>query len=573
MAACQAKAELVPKFRRRWRTRSLPALSALAMAATTALSAHAVDIATDNPDWSLRFDNTLKGSLMLRLKNADPLLANSFGPGVPQALNFNSGDDNFSRKGLVSKRVDLLSEFDAVYQKSYGLRLSAAAWYDAAYRGSTNAQDAPGPTAIPNVSTPGNGQTPYNEFPEYTRRLAGQKAEVLDAFVFGGWRLGDNQKITARLGRHAVQYGESVFFGDNGIARAQGPIDVMKLQSSPNAQFKEIVRPVPQLSAQWQASSDVSVGAYVQFRWEADRMAPAGSYFNTANNIWGSTLPEYISIPAGPIAGNYVLAPGADQKPPGSGQFGMQLKWRLDETDLGFYAARYHDKAGQFFSALNLGNPAASQWFYVFPKAINTFGFSATRTLGSINLALEASLRSNMPLVNENVVFPLGTPQPTLASGRTAHINLSMLTVLPPNFLARESSFIGELAWNRVLSLQDPSGELDPGRTRDASAVQFVFSPSYRQVIAGLDLNVPIGLRYAIDGRSAVTGQGWGPHGTGSATLGLEGNYEGVWQFTLTYNKFIGKATPFVDYTTFQYNHGNTLADRDFVSFSLRRTF
>ena len=41
----------------------------------------------------------------------------------------------------------------------------------------------------------------------------------------------------------------------------------------------------------------------------------------------------------------------------------------------------------------------------------------------------------------------------------------------------------------------------------------------------------------------------------------------------MTYNKFIGEATPFVNYTNLQYNSGNTLADRDFLSFSLRRTF
>ena len=45
------------------------------------------------------------------------------------------------------------------------------------------------------------------------------------------------------------------------------------------------------------------------------------------------------------------------------------------------------------------------------------------------------------------------------------------------------------------------------------------------------------------------------------------------WQFTLTYNHFIGDATPFVNYTNLQYASGNTLADRDFVAFSLRRTF
>lgn len=225
-------------------------------AAFAAGAAQAVGIDLGESDWSLRFDNTVKAGLMARTQNADPALVNSFRllvPGVsasafPQALNFNAGDDNFRKRGLVSQRVDLLSEFDAVYRKDYGLRLSAATWYDAAYRGTTDAAD------------PVNGQTPINEFPEHTRRLAGRKAEVLDAFVFGSFDLGDSRRLTTRLGRHALQYGESLFFGDNGIARAQGPIDILKLLGSPNAQFKEIIRPVPQLSAQFQVTPEVSVG-------------------------------------------------------------------------------------------------------------------------------------------------------------------------------------------------------------------------------------------------------------------------------------------------------------------------
>ena len=560
------------RLRSRMASRLVPfcRLSVLAHAAWLATSAAAVEIDTGNADLSIRFDNTIKASAMYRLKNADPALVDTVRQiptgapppapssfAFPQAQNFNAGDDNFRRKGFVSERVDLLSEFDVAYRKSFGARISAAAWYDRAYRRTTDATD------------PGNGQTPYNEFPDYTKKLAGRKAEVLDAFVFGGVDLGDGRKLTARLGRHALQYGETLFFGDNGIARAQGPVDVMKLQSSPNAQFKEIIRPVPQLSTQLQLNQNVTLGAYYQFRWEADRMAPAGSYFNTSNNIWGSTLPEFFN--------GAVLQPGSDRTPPNSGQFGAQLKWRLDETDLGFYAARYHDKSGVFYSHL------PTDWYYTFPGAITTFGASATRTIGDTNFSVEASIRNNMPLVNENISYGFFPGQPELryARGRTAHVNVSWLTSLGPNFLARESTFIGEFAFNTVLKKDDPDNQLDPVRTRSASALQFIFSPTYRQALPGLDLNVPIGVRYALDGRSSITGQGWGPRGTGTATFGVEGNYLGVWQFTMNFTHFIGKATPFVDYApllstppgTPNYKVGSDLADRDNISVSLRRSF
>jgi hypothetical protein len=527
----------------------------------------ATELEIDNPDWSLRFDNTIKASTLYRLHDADPALVNStrlLVPGVPasafpQALNFNAGDDNFRNQGVVSKRVDLLTEFDAVFRKDFGLRVSGAAWYDFSYDGTSDAADTL------------NGQSPFNAFPRDTRKLAGRKAELLDAFIFGGWQLDEGRKLTARLGQHALVYGETLFFGDNGIARAQGPIDVWKLQSSPNAQFKEIIRPVPQLSGQVQLSRDVMLGAYYQFHWEADRMAPAGSYFSTANPIWGSSLPEVITTS--------VLLAGGERKPSDSGQFGAQLKWRLDETDLGFYAARYHDKSGVLYSKLNVTSPAPGSWYYVFPDAVTTAGFSATQSIGNTNLSLEVSARNNMPLTNANIVYPNVQAAPRYATGRTAHVNLSWLTSLAPSFLARESTLVGELAWNRALSKNDPDHMLDELRTRDATALQVIFSPSYRQVLPGLDVNVPLGLRYVVDGNSSVTGLGWGAEHTGTATLGLEGTWQGVWQFSINYNKYLGAPEPFVNYKPLLtgghavYSSGNPLADRDYIALSVRRTF
>lgn len=540
--------------------------------------AHAMELDLGESDWQVRFDNTIKGGLMYRTQKADPALVNSFRllvPGVPasafpQALNFNAGNDNFRDRGVVSKRVDLLSEFDAVYRKDFGLRLSAAAWYDAAYRGTTQAAD------------PMNGQFPANEFPRETRDQAGRKAELLDAFVFGGWDLGAGRKLSLRLGRHALQYGESLFFGDNGIARAQGPVDLLKLLGSPNAQFKEIIRPVPQFSGQLQLTPKVSIGGYVQFRWEADRLPPAGSYFSTSNIAWGSALPEFVGLPG---VGNFVLSPSGDRKPKDSGQFGFQAKWRLDETDVGFYAARYHDKGGQLYSELNPrgtagpGGTLPGNWYFVFPQGVKVYGVSATRSVGDFNFAGEASIRDDMPLRSRNNLFGFfpGQPQPRHATGRTAHLNLSTLATFGPNPLSRESSLIAEIAWNRVLHMDDPDAVLDTGRTRDATALQLIFTPSYRQVLPGLDLSVPVGLRYTLDGRSAITP--WDARGNGSANIGLEGNYRGVWQFALTYTQFIGKAIPMIDYQASAaaggsvFGHGNPAADRNFVSLTLRRTF
>jgi hypothetical protein len=336
------------------------------------------------------------------------------------------------------------------------------------------------------------------------------------------------------------------------------------------------------LAALFELSPDVTVGGYVQFGWEADRLPPAGSYFSTTNIPWGSQQPEFVGIPG---LGNFVLTPGGDRKPKDSGQFGAQLRWRLDDIDLGFYAARYHDKGGQLYGQLNpQGTPGPGgmlpgSWYYVFPEAVKTVGASLTRSIGDFNVAAEASIRDDMPLRSTNMLYGFfpGQPEPRPATGRTAHLNLSTLATFGPSVVSRESSLVAELAWNRVLHQDDPDGELDHGRTRDATALQLIFTPTYRQVLPGLDLNVPIGVRYTLDGHSAVTV--WDSRGNGSVNVGLDGNYLGVWQFALNYTHFIGKPVPFVDFAPVAaggspiYSHGNPLADRDFVALTLRRTF
>ena len=566
-----------------------PRRHALASASCWALclgsaAVHAMPLDIDSEDWSIRWDNTAKLSAKLRTEAADPALSAStreLVPGVPasafpQALNFNAGDQNFQKKGLVSERADLLSEFDAVWQNRFGIRLSGAAWYDAKLHQHTQADND---SSI--------GQTPYDRFPAYTQRMSGGNAELLDAFVFGSWQLGDESKLNARLGRHALQYGESLFFGDNGIARAQGPVDIDKLLASPNAQFKEVIRPVPQLSAQWQINPSVSLGGYVQFRWEADRLPPSGSYFSSANIPWGSEQPEFVGISdssTGTLLTSYQLSADGNHNPRANGQFGLQLKWRLDETDLGFYYTRYHDKDGQLYGELAAPPGAAAtgggRWYYRFGDDINVVGASFSTSLGDFNVAGEASVRNNMPLhTTSNYLYGFypGQAEPAFQTGRTAHLNLSTLATFGPNVLAEESALVAEVAWNRVLHTEDFANLQATGRTRDASIAQFVYTPSYRQVLPGLDLSVPLGLRYSLSGKSAVTA--WDAKGNGTLTLGVSGNYVNAWQFAMTYSHYLGKAVPVTDYSPALtsgapiFGDGNALADRDHIALSLQRSF
>lgn len=549
------------------RLRRLSAMTLATCAALGALDAHALEIETDVPDLKLRWDNTIKYSAAARLNAASPGLSQTvFGPsGIVGAntVNQDDGNNNFGR-GIVSSRIDLLSEFDASY-RNVGARVSAAGWYDRVYNRSND-----------NTSSTAN-HTPANAFTSDTRELMGRKLELLDAFVFGKFALGD-KPATVRLGRHTLLWGESLFFGSNGIAGGQAPLDLPKLLSVPNAQFKEIARPTGKLSGQVQLSADVSVGGYVGYEWEKTRLMPVGAYLSTSDSLGAGG--ERINAGA-----TGVFTHSGDLEARNSGQYGMQLRWRVDaiDTDLGFYAIRYNATGpSNIWTTLSGAPPAlaASSYRWVYHEGVRAVGVSFAKSVGEWGWAGEASYRQNAPLASSGqaVIPAIGAgvaydnrDNPGYAVGDTAHVQLSWLASLGPNLIANESSFLGEVAWNTRVKVTRNEAMLNPNADKSAVAMRLVYAPSYRQALPGLDLTPSVGLGYGW-GKSSAVGPAFAVDRGGDLTLGLGAVYLGTWNANLSYVRYLGREAPTLD------NANNAqflqaLKDRNFVTLSLRTTF
>ncbi|MCL4181912.1 MAG: DUF1302 family protein [Burkholderiaceae bacterium] len=533
---------------------------AIAAACAVASPAAAFEIDTGG-ETKIRWDNTFKYSNAWRVKGrSDALVADP---------TLDDGDRNFD-KGLISNRVDWLTELDASY-RNLGLRISAAAWYDTAYN-RRNDNDSP--------FTANSFSVPFNRFTRDTRDLHGRDAEVLDAFVSGNFDIG-GRRGNVKFGRHSLLYGESLFFGMNGIAAAQQPIDVIKALTVPNTQFKEIGRPVNQLSAQWQLTESVSVGGYYQLEWERTRIPAAGSYFSPADLVdVGAERIVAAAVPGvGPVASFYRTR---DIEAQDSGQGGIQLRYRSTtlDTDFGFYAVRYHEKGFREYvrpgAGVGPGSPAdkIGEYTLVFPEDIRAYGASASTSIGDANVAAEVSIRDNAPLVSLTMPDFTGTGDndrnPLYAVGRTAHAQVSMIQLLTRSSLWDGAVFLGELAWNRTLSIKKNAAALDPNTSRDALGMRLVFEPQYFQVLDGVDISVPIGLGYTLSGKSSAVA-GFGARHGGDFNIGIKGDYLKAWQFSLAYTHFLGSEAPIVigGIKTFkQFNK-----DRNFVAFSLSRTF
>lgn len=546
-------------------------LGFLVSGALCALSASggslAVAIDVGNPDIKMSWDNTVKYSAGWRVADIDRRVAdNSLGP----QMNTNDGDQNFKKGAMITNRVDLLSEFDFRYKRDFGFRVSGAAWYDDVYQHGNDNPGAMGGALVNSRSVK------YNRFTKDTENLHGRKAEFRDAFVYGNFAPGD-MSVNVKAGQFTQLYGETLFFGYNGIAAAQTPLDLVRGLSVPNSQFKEIALPVKQVSTQVQVSPNLSFGAYYQFEWKKNRIPAAGSYFSFAD--FADDGGE--SIILGPGASLYR---GKDFDAKDSGQGGMQLKYRAGDYEFGLYAAQFHDKMPQFYARPGV-NPAGGyigDYMLTYAEKIKTVGASISTLVGDTNVSAEVSARKDMPLTGIGVtLISDGTHNnsnhPLYPVGDTFHFNMSAISVLGATALWDGASFIGELAYNRRMKITKNADQLDTAATRSASAVQFVFQPEYFQVLPGLDVQLPIGVGYGIKGNSSVAGVSalMPIEGGGNISLGIKGEYQKVWQFGLNYTKYFGDKGSVIKYDadrprlSFKNFHG----DRDFITLSVQRTF
>lgn len=523
--------------------RTLHAVAVLAGCGGLGGAATAADL-NPNGDWKIRWDNTVKYSAGLRLDAPSAQLAG----GVATA-NLDDGDRNFGR-GLSSNRFDLLSEFDA-QKDGFGVRLSAAGWYDALYQRS-NDNDAP--------DRVNHGSVPYNEFTAGTRKYAGRNMEMLDWFTFGNTDIGDKH-VTYRVGQHSLLWGTSLFFGGNGIANGMAPVDVYKL-NIPGAQSKETIMPVPQLSGSLQLTGETSLEAYIQLKFRPTRLAPAGSYYSTTDFLGAGS--ELL------FAGPYKLAYAGEIKgPEGRHNIGLALNTHSDAlaTDFGLYALRYKDTAPKLIT-----QAANARYWLVYPNDIRMLGASFGRLVGEANVSGEASIRYGQPLIPLQGVLdmPFGATgtdlqdNPIYPTGRTAHVNLSAIWIMGSSPLWNNASIVGEISGNHVISVQRNQDKVDTTRNRTSGGMRVIFTPSYYEVAPGLNLSPSVNLGWSFKGNSmidvAFPFAGSPTHG-GDVVLGLTAEYRNKWVANVSWVNYVGKAS------------SQPMLDRDHLRFSLQTSF
>ena len=253
-------------------TRSTPRLGrtavALAAAALLAGGAQAFEIDTGNPDFRLRWDNTVKATAPWPARrSARPACRaprSARRRGSASTTSTNDGNNNFTPRHRLEpprpaeRARRRLRQRRRAHQRRGLVR-----------RGLQPRQ--------PEHEHERERQRRATS--SRTRRASsmGRKAELLDAFVFGKFELGDTP-ATVRLGRHTLLWGESLFFGANGIAGGQGAAG--HREAAVGAELPvQGDRPARPASCRRRCSSRAtsSLGAYVGYEWEKTRLMPVGA--------------------------------------------------------------------------------------------------------------------------------------------------------------------------------------------------------------------------------------------------------------------------------------------------------
>ncbi len=370
--------------------------------------------------------------------------------------------------------------------------------------------------------------------PRRAKDFVGQRARLLDAYVYGDFDVGD-RFVQVRIGRQVVSWGESTFLP--GGLSVINPVDVSALRTA-GAELRDAFQPLGMAWASIGLTRNLSAELMVGFEWDRVEPEPSGTFFST--NDFAARGGQFAMLGFGLFPDTPLSAPGCnidplpmacfpagnlprvpnDEKADDLGQFGIALRYfapSLNDTEFGLFWLRYHSKLPLLNGvAVTSADTSTGRVQVVFPEDIDTIAASFNTTVGTWAWQGEISYRPNLPLQIDDVellfagLSPLNAvlPQPALhfrsqlgnfAPGEEIQGFLerevsqiqTTLTKLygPNNFLqADQVAVVGEVGATHVWDLPDRSELRFEGPGTDTSG-------SVGNQLNGGDLRNPITTR------------------------------------------------------------------------------
>lgn len=504
----------------------------VAVALACAGTATAFEVDSGNPDVRIRWDNTLRYTVGMRVEEQDKrLLRNPI---------YDEGDSKFDKGDIVTNRIDWLTELDVSYKSRFGARMSAAAWYDNAYDDHDVRSPAGFRTAYANDE--------YND--EVKRFVNGPSGELLDAFVWTNFDIGD-VPVNVKVGRQTNFWGEGLLIGAHAISYGQSPVDGVKAVSNPGIETKEVFLPIGQIHASAQVTDNVTLVGQYFYDWEPLRVPHAGTYLMGADTAPSS---DFLSFPIPGVAAEIIEA----KKPSKSGNWGVGARFNVEaiESAFGVYYRKFDDYAPELGVQLSGFVPFGPTFLptkarFLYPEDIEQYSVSFSRVIGGVSVGAELSYRQNGPLNT-----PSSHTLDTGARGDTWHAVLNGIYLLPQTKFWDTGSLIGEIAYSKLdrvtkneqlyrsvgsaSCVNSATGGAGTGSKRDGCSttdtIQIAgrFSPQYLNIFPSWDLTVPIGFSYGLAGNAASSGGG--TEGELRWSIGTTWLYASKYELSISYS-------------------------------------
>ncbi len=378
----------------------------------------------DKEGLSGSFDTTISAGASWRTQNAKSSLIGKANGGTGPSTNGDDGDLNFKKGDLVSSAIKATHELDLNY-RNFGFFGRASYFYD-----------------FTNANKDFVSHTYSNVQNEELRGKAGYDFQILDFYFRGHFQPG-GKNLQVRVGKQAINWGESTFIG-NSIS-VINPISLPKLRVA-GSEIKEALLPTPMVWASQEITENISVEAFALAQYKKTILDPRGSFFSTTDLLSDGSdflyagglsglpdqhqYPAKLFFPGSPTTGPFGTPRSADRPAKDHGEFGLAGRFlapQLNNTEFGLYFANYHSRT-PIFSGIRgaatapggsvwgcsvfdgralvaaalpcpVGGQAQGSYFAEYPENIHLWGVSFN-TAGPLGIALqgEYSYRPNMPL-------------------------------------------------------------------------------------------------------------------------------------------------------------------------------
>lgn len=574
---------------------------ALALSVLAAISTQASAFQFDTgDDWSIRWDNQLKGNLGFRTTATKRSVVNPDAFANARIADDSSFSVDRSSMGVTTSRIDLRSELDVIWRQNFGFRISATGWYDAAYDDSDN------PTS---GSLPRTGGLAYDyswagltyapgEYSDEAEDLHYLGGELNDAFVFGNWDIGDTA-LGVRAGRHVIFWGQSLLGTGaiTGIAGSMTAIDSAKALAVPGSEAQDLFMPSTKISTVFQATNNLTFNAYYEFEHRVNRNPETGTYMSPVEVLTENS--ECFVLAGGVNGGPRTCFKVRDNKYQDSGEYGFNIQYTIEPWNLetswvyingsdrtvagvyGTFGGIDPEVAARYIRPWDEGGANAAvvgEWGWAFKKDVETFGLSLSKQMFDISFGMDVVYRKNAGLNPDFLASLTGRAGQTPgdfgydeddypgATGNIWGVVVNGLGFLNGDWgLWDGGTYIVEYTTSWLDDFEENEQFANPAisKGRVTSQIGVVFRPTWYQVFPGWDMTIPLAVSYGIDGEQPPQGSIFHEE-LGNASLGVEFLVNEVWRYEAKYNAYYG---PSANGTT------GPLNDRNFISLTAKRTW